>query len=228
MTGNVLSDIVTTPFQWASALRGRRIFHPGGVLAAGRIERLAPQGQGLPVTSCEVVARVSKGVGTPGGLPDIAGLAWKMPPDIFPPAGWDVLLASTGSGLLTRIGLRPVTSWSGLSLSSLMPLRYRQQAWWIRARLITAIRDDGLSLHTIRDNLSDGGILFVVEQACGTGDFGLLAQLTLDRELPAGVGDDDVFDPTIHSPQDVRLAPGWLTRLRRSAYGHSRDGRDAR
>jgi hypothetical protein len=35
-----------------------------------------------------------------------------------------------------------------------------------------------------------------------------------------------VFDPTIHSPQEVKLAPGWLTDLRRRAYDGSRDGRD--
>ncbi|MBO0865589.1 MAG: phosphodiesterase [Mycobacterium sp.] len=227
MTANGLSDIVAAPFQWAAALRGRRVFHPVGVLAAGRIERLAPRDQGLPITSCEVVARVSKAAGTPDALPDVVGLAWKMPPDAFPPTGWDVLLASTGSALLTRVGLRPVTSWSGVSLSSLMPLRYQQQSWWIRARLITEIRDRGVSLESIRNNLDDGGILFAIEQACGAGQFELVAQLTLDRPLPADDGHDVVFDPTIHSPQEVKLAPGWLTDLRRRAYDRSRDGRDS-
>jgi hypothetical protein len=31
--------------------------------------------------SCDVIGRVSKGVGLPGALPDIAGLVWRMPPD---------------------------------------------------------------------------------------------------------------------------------------------------
>jgi hypothetical protein len=34
------SDIVALPLQLGSALRHRRVFHPLGVLAAGRIERL--------------------------------------------------------------------------------------------------------------------------------------------------------------------------------------------
>lgn len=221
------SDLVTTPFRWVAALRGRRVFHPDGVFAGGWIERLAPQGEGLPITSCEVVARVSKGLGTPGALPDIVGLAWKMPASSYPPVGWDVLLASTGSGLLTRVGLRPVTSWSNVTLSSLMPLRYEQSYWWIRARLITEMSDGGVSLDSVRNQVDDGGLLFVIEQACGTGSFEMLGQLTLNRLLAGDEARDLVFDPTIHSPADVGLAPAWLTELRRGAYGRSRQGRDA-
>ncbi|OBI45286.1 phosphodiesterase [Mycobacterium kyorinense] len=223
-----LSDVATTPFRWASALRGRRIFHPAGVVATGRLERSAPRGRGLPVASCDVIARVSKGAGTPGAVPDVVGLAWKMPRLQFPRTGWDVLLASTGARVLPRIGLRPVTSWRGAVLSSLMPLQYQQQYWWIRARLITEISDRGVSLDSIRDRIGDGGIVFEIEQACGTGAFESLAQLTLDRLVPANQARDVVFDPTIHAPQDIRLAPGWLTDLRRSAYERSREGRDTR
>lgn len=222
------SDLVTTPFRWAAALRGRRVFHPDGVLAGGWIERWAPPEQGLPITSCEVVGRVSKGLGTPGALPDIVGLAWKMPASSYPPTGWDVLLASTGAGLLTRVGLRPVTSWSGVTLSSLMPLRYRQSYWWIRARLITEIADGGVSLDSVRTQVDDGGLMFAVEQARGTGSFEMLGQLTLNRLLTGDEARDLVFDPTIHSPADAGLAPAWLTELRRGAYGRSRQGRDAK
>ncbi|EUA06968.1 hypothetical protein I553_0335 [Mycobacterium xenopi 4042] len=54
-------DVVAVPLQWGSALRHRRVFHPAGVMAAGQIERLAPPDQGLPIGSCDVVARISKG-----------------------------------------------------------------------------------------------------------------------------------------------------------------------
>lgn len=220
-----LSDIAATPFRWVSALRGSRVFHPAGVLATGRLERSAPRGHGLPVTSCDVVGRVSKGAGTPGAVPDVVGLAWKMPRSQFPPTGWDVLLASTGARVLPRIGLRPVTSWRDVVLSSLMPLQYQQQYWWIRARLITEIGDRGVSLESISNRIDDGGIVFDIEQASGTGAFEPLAQLTLDGLVPADAAHDVVFDPTIHAPQQVRLAPGWLTDLRRGAYERSREGR---
>ncbi|MBV9352813.1 MAG: phosphodiesterase, partial [Mycobacterium sp.] len=130
-----VSDLAATPFRWASAIRHRRIFHPDGVLAEGSIERLAPANGGLPIPSSDVVARVSKAVGTPGALPDIIGLALRLTPqDSESP--WDILLASAGSGVLGRtVGLRPVMSWTGQTLTSLMPLRYRQNYWWLRARV---------------------------------------------------------------------------------------------
>jgi hypothetical protein len=220
------ADIIAVPLKWGSALRHRRVFHPVGVLAGGSLERLAPPGQGLPIPSCDVVARVSKGAGTPGELPDIIGLACKMPPTVFPPSGWDVLLASAGAGRLTRIALHPVTSWSA-SLSSLMPLRYEQRYWWIRAQLTTEIGEPGVSLESIRKRINQGGVEFNIEQACGTGRFEPLAVLALSLLLPDDESSDVVFDPTIHAPPDVTLAPGWLTGVRRRAYDRSREGRDA-
>ena len=77
------SDLAGLPIAAGAALRHRRFFHPAGVLANGYIERLAPPGEGLPVESGAVVGRVSKAVGTPGTMPDAAGLAWRMPPAPF-------------------------------------------------------------------------------------------------------------------------------------------------
>ena len=63
-----------------------------------------------------------------------------------------------------RVLLRPMTSWSG-TFSSLMPLGFRGQVWWVRARLATAIDAPGLSLDTIADQIRCGGIDFGIEQA---------------------------------------------------------------
>lgn len=101
-----LSDVAAVPFQIGSALRDRRLFHPSGVLARGTLDRTAPIGEGLPVRTGDVVGRVSKGIGSPGSVPDIAGLAWRMPPET-PDMLWDVLLASTLIG--NRFALWPAT-----------------------------------------------------------------------------------------------------------------------
>ena len=74
------SDIVTAPVRLGAAIRNRRLFHPIGVVADGILERVAPPNEGLPMVSCDVIGRVSKGIGLRGALPDIAGLAWRMPP----------------------------------------------------------------------------------------------------------------------------------------------------
>lgn len=201
------------------------MFHPVGVLAEGALERLAPPGEGLPMASGDVLGRVSKGVGVPGALPDIAGLAWRMPSQTSPTAPWDVLLASSLGGGIGRVALAPVTSWTGATFSSLMPFRFDGGVWWVRAKLITPIDAAGLGLETIRNRIRSTGLEFDIEQAAGTGTFLRLGRLTLRHVVPDR--NDVAFDPVLHSAPGVQLLPQWLTDFRRAAYRRSREGRDA-
>lgn len=224
-----VSDVVSTPFRWGSELRRhRRVFHPDGVLAEGSIERVAPAHTGLPVPSGRVVARVSKAAGTPGALPDAIGLALRIVPQADPNTDWDILLASAGSGVLTRaIGLRPVTSWTGRTMTSLVPFRYRDINWWLRARIATKIDGVGVSLDAIRDQLDRGQIDVEVDQARGASDFCPLARATLTNVFTPQSGDDVSFDPVRHTAPGVELYPRWLADLRARAYDRSREGRTA-
>jgi hypothetical protein len=221
------SDIAALPIRLGAAVRRRQLFHPDGVLAEGILERTSPPDEGLPMDSCDVIGRISKAVGSPGALPDIAGLAWRIPPtpDLRSPSPWDVLLASTLASSIGRVVLRPLSSWSGATLSSLMPLRFKGRLWWVRARLVSDIDAPGLSLDIIRDQIASGGIEFDIEQAAGTGGFVPLAHLTLRHVDPSR--DDVAFDPALHSDSEVELAPRWLGDFRRAAYRRSREGRDA-
>jgi hypothetical protein len=161
-------------------------------------------------------------------LSDIAGLAFRMAPGAFAATPWDVLLASAGSGLLTRVVLQPVTSWSGASFSSVMPLGYEGGVWWLRARMASGMDGAGLSLDTITDRLGRGSVPFDVEQVNGTGGFRPLARLSLDEVIPTDDPASGVsFDPTLHCPPGVKLLPGWLTDVRRLAYRRSRRRRRA-
>lgn len=221
-------EVAAKPFQWGSALRGRRFFHPVGVLAKGSIERVAPAAQGLPIPSSDVVARVSKAAGTPGALPDFIGLAFRVAPQELKATPWDILLVSSGSGVLARaIALRPTTSWTGQTLTSLMPFRYRGGVWWLRARSLTDIDGFGLSLASVQTTIDDGGIEFSIDQACGRGDFTPLARLRLTTAMDPDPAEDVSFDPVLNTPPGLTLYPGWLANLRARAYQHSRDGRDA-
>jgi hypothetical protein len=220
------SDIAALPIRIGAAARHhRRLFHPDGVLAEGYLERLAPPDGGLPMQSCDVIARVSKGIGLPGAMADVAGLAWRVPPpqDLRSCMPWDVLLASTIAN--SRVVLAPTRSWSSTTFSSLMPLRFDGGLWWIRARLSTQIDEPGLSLDTIRNQIDSGILEFDVEQARGLSGFSPLARLTLRHLDPST--DDIAFDPVLHSDEDVQLAPSWLADIRRAAYRRSREGRDA-
>lgn len=226
-TGSVhASDIAALPVRLGAAIRHARLFHPDGVLAEGTLERVAPPDEGLPMVSCDVIGRVSKGVGLSGARPDVAGLAWRMPPpqDLRSCSPWDVLLASTAAN--SRVILAPATSWSGATFSSLMPLRFKGKLWWVRARLASDVDAPGLSLDLIRDRISSGGIDFDIEQASGVrGGFSPLARLRLRNLDPSC--DDIGFDPILHSDEDVHLAPRWLSDFRRAAYRRSREGREA-
>jgi hypothetical protein len=221
-----VSDVAALPIRFAAAVRHNRLFHPDGALAEGVLERVAPPDEGLPMQSCDVIGRVSKGIGLRGALPDIAGLAWRIPPpqDLRSCGPWDVLLASTISG--SRFILAPTRSWSGTTFSSLMPLRFKDSLWWVRARLTAKIDEPGLSLDTIRNQIDSGGIEFDIEQAEGTSAFRPLARLTLRHLDPSR--DDVAFDPILHSDDDVQLAPSWLADFRRAAYRRSREGRERR
>jgi hypothetical protein len=217
------SDVAALPVRLGAAIRNSRLFHPDGVLAEGLLERVAPPDEGLPMQSCDVIARVSKGIGLPGAMADVAGLAWRIPPpqDLRSCLPWDVLLASTIGK--SRFVLAPARSWWSTTFSSVMPLGFRGGNWWIRARLATKIDEPGLSLDTIRNQIDSGGIDFDVEQARGTGSFAPLARLTLRNLDPSN--DDIAFDPVLHSDEDVHLVPGWLADFRRAAYRRSREGR---
>jgi hypothetical protein len=223
-----VSDLVSTPFRWGSALRHRRVFHPDGVLAEGSIDRVAPAHTGLPVPSGRVVARLSKAAGTPGALPDVIGLALRIVPQADPNTDWDILLASAGSGVLSRaIGLRPVTSWTGHAMTSLVPLRYREINWWLRGRIVTDIGGVGVSLTGIRDQLDRGQIEVELDQARGASYFCPLARVTLTNVFSPQLGDDVSFDPVRRTAQGVELYPRWLADLRARAYDRSREGREA-
>jgi hypothetical protein len=223
-----VADLVTPAFRWGSALRHRRVFHPDGVLAEGSIERVAPDNTGLPVPSGSIVARVSKALGVPGPLPDIIGLALRIVPQQDTNTDWDILLASAGSGSLGRVvGLRPVTSWAGPAMTSLVPLRYRDINWWLRARITTQIGGAGVSLASIRDQLDRGEIEVELDQARGASYFCPLARVTLTNVFTPQLGSDVSFDPVRHTAQGVELYPRWFADLRARAYDRSREGRDA-
>ena len=57
------SDIAALPVRLGAAIRGRRLFHPIGVLAEGILERVAPPDEGLPMQSCDVIGTGLQGIG---------------------------------------------------------------------------------------------------------------------------------------------------------------------
>jgi hypothetical protein len=222
----LLTDIARLPFKLGAEMRHKRAFHPIGVVAAGRIDRTAPEVTGLPVASGEVIGRLSKGAGLPGDVADFAGLAWRMGPTAPGACPWDVLMVSAGSSTLGRLVLRPATAWPRAEFSTLMPLSYAGQSWWLQAHIVDDVGSAGLALQPIAERLRDEQPIRIdIRQATFGQDPAPLATLTFTHLLPEGEGDDLGFDPTRNSAPGVALQPGWLTALRRGAYRGSRQGR---
>jgi hypothetical protein len=222
------ADIAGFPVQVGAAIRGARLFHPNGVLARGTLKRVAPLGVGLPIADCDVVARVSKGVGMPGAVPDVLGLAIRMPPHPGDHSPWDVLLASAaGSNALARTFPAPARSLGNALLSSLQPLHHDSGSWWLRARVAPQTPQASMALDSFEKQIRQTGLIFDLEQAKGTGTFEPLAQLILTEPVDETDYPNIGFDPVLNTTRDVDPEPNWLSGTRKLAYRYSRKGRAA-
>ncbi|WP_157174031.1 hypothetical protein [Rhodococcus sp. JVH1] len=223
--GAARTVFVRAPFQVAAALRGGvRVFHPRGLVATGHVELDSPWWTLKTGTPIDVVARLSGGMGTPTGVPDVLGLALKIPLDP-PDTEWDLLLASSGTSVVTRILPLPARAWSSARYSSLMPYSSNgTDTRWVLAAPVGP-HPATTSLDALRQALTDAPLRFRLDLVSATGPAvaGGHVELTRVQELP----DDDqpTFDPVLHCPPGLALRPAWLAGVRVGAYRGSRHGR---
>lgn len=176
--------------------------HPHGQLLPGRLYRYgAAQPTGVPwldeSSNDEVLVRTSRAVGTPAPLPDVHGLAIRVPDATGGYA--DLLLATTAWNRWGRHLLVP-TLGAGPTLSTLLPYRTGTGPVVIGAR-----------------NVGTAYLLFWAR--VGHRTWHELGELVLDR-VPAP--DASVsFDPLLHHPPGMTHYP-WIIRLRERAYATAR------
>ena len=206
----------------AARLRHGRAVHTPGQAFVGTMRSETERPPWLPLPpNGQVVARLSKGAGTPGAVPDVLGLALRLPaPTADRP--WDVLLSSAGSGPLGRAVPWPARSWSRARFSSIAPWRVADRLWWLLARLGDEHRVDppGAALPTVA-SLPITLTLFAVT---ASGHRCPAATVTL-TDADADGRCPEWFDPLGTTPAGTELVPRWLTTLRDEAYRGSRDGR---
>lgn len=213
---------VGVAFYLLARARRRRVFHPSGALFTGQVK---VTDDSLPVAPGTTVMRMSKGLGTPGGLPDIVGIAVRLPTRLA--RQWDILL----TGPIRRVGPIALPSlafgWTGNMMSSLQPYVWHGSTWWLRARISGSERHQPhgrLSTAALVSALREGDAKVVVEARRDRGEFVPLVVVT---DLTPYIGPDVSFDPTANLPTAIALSPGWLSRLRTYAYAGSRAGRHA-
>lgn len=179
--------------------------HPRGDLVTGRLRRSGGQDTGSAwldtAGTDEVLVRRSRAVGLPAPLPDIHGLAIRVPLDGG--GHGDLLLATTGRGRLTRFLLTGGRTPSSRPLTTLLPYRTPTGP-----RLIAAVAVDEHRYELA--HASPGG---------RWQPFG-------DLELSSTRGPDPLvsFDPVLN-PLPGLDTYDWVRRLREPAYATARHTR---
>ena len=108
-----------------AALRRVKPLHPEGELRRATLTHTPPAvASGVAWLDSpgedDAVVRMSRAIGLPDALPDVQGLAVRA---VLEAGQADILLASTGLGLVTRYVLTPTRRVTGRALTTLLPYR---------------------------------------------------------------------------------------------------------
>jgi len=182
--------------------------HPRGSVVGGTLHRFGSEDKTGAVWLDEagddrVLVRQSRAVGLPAPVPDIFGLAIRVPTEDGHHG--DLLLASTGLGRLTRFTLTLARSPYGRPMTTLLP--YRAPAG---AVLLSAVFLDELTV--------------TLAWAVGSGAWHRFAELLLDEEP---VDETDMylsFEPVRNELPGLETYD-WVRRLREPAYATARRSR---
>jgi hypothetical protein len=123
-----VSGLTSAAYAALSALRRKRIFHPDGLGFTGtlRIEVALSDHPGVPLLAepgtHDAIVRCSRGAGLPEALPDVLGVAVRLPDLHGPGAHQDFLLASSAEGpILHHLLLPGPGGFFGQTFSSILP-----------------------------------------------------------------------------------------------------------
>jgi hypothetical protein len=184
--------------------RHRRSLHPAGSSFTGELE---VWGAGPPIGSAlvdrpgryPVTVRLSKGIGTDGGRPDVLGVAVRVP---GPGGTTDLLLSTAGRGRLTRhlpTPRRTFDTWYG-SITAYRTGTDRKV--YLGAGPDPGEEPLGRTLTSVAAAAGRGtGMLLHVR----TGEmFRPWARLSFGRVLSPSADDALAFNPVLNSPPDLR------------------------
>lgn len=188
--------------------------HPRGTVRTATVHRYGLEERcGVPwldgAGSDQVLVRTSRAVGLPGSLPDVYGLAMRVPVDGDRVA--DLLFATTGTGLPGRFVLRAHRTAAHATYSTLLPYR-------------TATGPLLLAVQPV-----DGGLQLAA--ASPTGRWRRFGAVEIDAaDLDTPPTDDGAlisFDPILNTLPGLEPYP-WVRNLREGAYAAARASRRGR
>jgi hypothetical protein len=231
----VIRRAIESAFQTVARVRAGRAVHAVGVAFDGRLtldpDSLFGSALGAP-PSRPAVVRLSKSVGLPGGLPDLLGVALRVPTGDGRVDGeadlLDVLLGSTGRRPPAHLALVPSGRWWGSPYSTLLPYRARGQLVLLGVDAGDAPRTLPADPGTAAALVARGRVRMAVTEL-PLRDALHRPRVVGELELESVRAPDEppiTFDPVLNHLPDLHLARP-LTALREWAYTGSRRGRRA-
>jgi hypothetical protein len=215
-------NVVAVPLAAVARMRSGKPMHPRGAVFDAVLERWGcTPALGVPWLDASgqdrVVVRLSRGAGLPAALPDLLGLAVRVPGDDGP---IDLLLSSAGLGRLTRF-VTVLRRDAACGYSSIMG--YRSDAGTIRL----AARPERVAVPSDpaaqAADVAVRPVRFFLSAAPGLRPWRPFGRLTL--LAPAEPLDPDVrFDAVQHPPPGL-VADGPMARFRAPAYAAARRAR---
>ncbi|MFG2047988.1 phosphodiesterase [Micromonospora sp. NPDC048935] len=217
----------------ASAALGRlrrgRLLHPSGRSFAGEVLIWGTPG---PPTGVDLLddpgryraaVRLSKGTPTPGGWPDVLGLALRLHRDSGRP--FDLLVSSSGAAPVLRNLPLPRRAFTG-TYSTIVGYRVARRRLWLAALPDPDSVDLGRSLSTVAAATRTDTPRLVLAVASAVGPWRPVGQVSIGTQLSAEEDAALAFDPVGNLPPGLRAA-GPLAWLREQTYRGSRRARGA-
>jgi hypothetical protein len=210
---------VAVPLAALARVRRAKPMHPRGVVFDARLDRHGLD-TGIPwldeTVRDDVLVRLSRGAGLPPRLPDLLGLAVRLPGE----RPVDLLLSSTGRGRWTRRVPVPRRD-AATTYGSIMAYRSPAGPVWLSAV------PEGGDLPSDGDRLAavGAGRAITLEAAVGRGPWRRFATLVLRSPVPP-VDPPLHFDAVLHAPPGL-AADGPMARFRRPAYAAARGAQGA-
>ena len=215
--------LIGGPLAAVARLRSGKPMHPHGAVFSAVLERHgAGEGRaawGVPWLDEEAtqraVVRLSRGAGLPAPLPDLLGLAVRVPSQTGAPI--DLLLSTTGRGAVTRL-LPALRRDTAAFHSSIMG--YRSDAGTLRIAALPEDDDVPSEPAPLAAAVARGGLSFTLAVARGRGPWVPFGRLTLGEA--AGPLDPAIrFDAVLDPPPGL-VPDGPLARMRAPAYAKAR------
>ncbi|PWW22549.1 hypothetical protein JD79_01703 [Geodermatophilus normandii] len=213
--------LAAVPLGTLARRRDGKPMHPRGAVLSAVVERTGVPGdwgvRWLEEQAREAaVVRLSRGAGLPAPLPDLLGMAVRLPDGDRPV---DLLLSTTGSGRWTRLLPVPRVG-AAVPYSSIMG--YRSAAGTLRLAAVPE-RPQHLPSDPGPVAAAAPGAAFRLLVARGAGDWVPFGRLVLGD--PAPDLDPDLHFDAVRNPPPGLLADGPMARFRAPAYAAAQEGR---